>query len=176
MRPIARRVVGAVVSEQTSSAGRPEDYGVPGTTPDPPATPQLPDVIEECPPVIMYEVVFPDQTNHHGTLFGGAALALMDKAAFVAATRRARCHLVTVATDRVEFHAPARPGDIVEIVAQVVKVGRTSLQVQVRVTAEELLSGARRSITAGVFSFVALGDDGRPAPIAAHDPQAAPGQ
>lgn len=115
--------------------------------------------------ITMVEVVFPSQTNHHGTLFGGAALAMMDKAAFVAATRRARRALVTVASDRVEFHAPAHNGDIVETVAQVIKVGRTSLVVRVNVAAEDLLTGDRRAITSGTFTFVALDDDGRPTPI-----------
>lgn len=115
--------------------------------------------------VTMVEVVFPGQANHHGTLFGGSALAMMDKAAFVAATRRARRALVTIASDRVEFHAPARTGDIVETTATVVHVGRTSLAVEVTVTAEELLTGDRRAITSGTFTFVALDDDGRPTPI-----------
>lgn len=116
--------------------------------------------------VTMVEVVFPGQTNHHGTLFGGALLAMMDKAAFVAATRRTRCALVTVASDRVEFHAPGRLGDIIEATAEVVKVGRTSLDVTVSVTAEHLLSGERREVTSGTFTFVAVDDAGRPTPIA----------
>jgi uncharacterized protein (TIGR00369 family) len=121
--------------------------------------------------VTMVEVVFPGQTNHHGTLFGGALLAMMDKAAFVAATRRTRSTLVTVASDRVEFHAPGRLGDIIEATAEVVKTGRTSLDVTVSVTAEDLLSGDRREVTSGTFTFVAVDAAGRPTPIAA-DPAA----
>ena len=116
-------------------------------------------------PVRMVEVIFPNQTNHYGTLFGGAALAMMDKAAFVAATRRARRALVTVASDRVDFHAAARSGEIVEVTAQVVRVGRTSLTVQVEVEAEDLLTGERRSVTSGQFTFVALDAEGRPTPV-----------
>ena len=115
--------------------------------------------------VTMVEVVFPGQTNHLGTLFGGAALAMMDKAAFVAATRRARRPLVTVASDKVDFHAPGRIGDILETTAEVVEVGRTSMRVRVTVTAEELLSGERRDVTSGMFTFVALDEEGRPTPI-----------
>lgn len=115
--------------------------------------------------VTMVEVVFPGQTNHHGTLFGGIALAMMDKAAFVAATRRARMALVTVASDRVEFHAPARAGDILETTAEVVHVGRTSMNVSVSVVAEQLLSGDRREVTTGTFTFVAVDEAGRPTPI-----------
>lgn len=115
--------------------------------------------------VTLVEVVFPGQTNHHGTLFGGVLLGMMDKAAFVAATRRARRALVTVASDRVEFHAPGRLGDIVEAHAEVVEVGRSSLKVDVTVTAEDLLSGERREVTSGRFTFVAVDADGRPVPI-----------
>jgi uncharacterized protein (TIGR00369 family) len=115
--------------------------------------------------VTMVEVVFPGQTNHHGTLFGGIALAMMDKAAFVAATRRARMPLVTVASDRVEFHSPARAGDIVEATAEVVHVGRTSMRVEVQVAAEDLLTGERRDVTSGTFTFVAVDSAGRPVAI-----------
>lgn len=119
--------------------------------------------------VTMVEVVFPGQTNHHGTLFGGTALAMMDKAAFVAATRRARMALVTVASDRVEFHSPARSGDILETTAEVVHVGRTSLQVRVGVTAEALMTGDRRDVTSGTFTFVAVDESGRPTPVGPAD-------
>lgn len=115
--------------------------------------------------VTMVEVVFPGQTNHQGTLFGGELLALMDKAGFIAATRRARRTLVTVANDRVEFHAPGRVGDILETTAEVIEVGRTSMQVRVDVIAEGLLTGERRSVTTGVFTYVALDEDGRPTVI-----------
>jgi uncharacterized protein (TIGR00369 family) len=117
--------------------------------------------------VTMVEVVFPGQTNHQGTLFGGIALGMMDKAAFVAATRRSRATLVTVASDRVEFHAPARSGDILETTAEVVRVGRSSIDVRVTVTAEQLLTGERREVTSGQFTFVAVDADGAPTPIPA---------
>ena len=55
--------------------------------------------------VTMIEMVFPDQTNHYGTLFGGHALRLMDKAAFVAASRYARKTVVTACSERVNFQA-----------------------------------------------------------------------
>lgn len=116
-------------------------------------------------PVRMVEVVFPNQTNHYGTLFGGAALALMDRAAFVAATRRARRAVVTVSSERVDFHAPARSGEIVEITARIADVRRTSLTAAVEVVAEDLLSGERRSVTSGRFTFVALDAEGRPTPV-----------
>src|SRR5690625_4910719 len=60
------------------------------------------------------DVVFPEQLNHRGTLFGGAAIALMDRAAFVAASREARTDVVCAGADGIEFSQPIAPGDLVE--------------------------------------------------------------
>ncbi len=58
------------------------------------------------------EMVFPGLSNHYGTLFGGDALKLMGKAAFVAAARHARCKVVMAASDRIEFHQPIPMGQV----------------------------------------------------------------
>jgi uncharacterized protein (TIGR00369 family) len=115
--------------------------------------------------VRLAELVMPNHTNHHGTLFGGHALGLMDHAGWVAATRRARRTMVTVASDRVEFKVPVRAGQLVELVARVAKVGRTSVTVGVDMYAEDVASGERRLATSGSFVFVAIDDEGRPTPI-----------
>jgi uncharacterized protein (TIGR00369 family) len=115
--------------------------------------------------VRLAELVMPNRTNHHGTLFGGHALGLMDHAGWVAATRCARRTMVTVASDRVEFKVPVRAGQLVELVARVVTVGRTSVTVGVDMYAEEVATGERRLATSGSFVFVAIGDDGKPTPI-----------
>jgi acyl-CoA hydrolase len=115
--------------------------------------------------VRLVELIFPHQTNHIGTLFGGNALALMDKAAFLSATRYARRSMVTVASDRVEFKVPVRAGQMVELVARVARVGRTSVTVSVEMYAEELLSRDRVLATHGSFVFVAIDRNGKPVPI-----------
>jgi uncharacterized protein (TIGR00369 family) len=115
--------------------------------------------------VHLAELVMPNQTNHHGNLFGGHALGLMDHAGWVAATRYAHRTMVTVASDRVEFKVPVRAGQLVELVARVTRVGRTSVTVGVDMYAEEVATGERRLATSGSFVFVAIGDDGRPTPI-----------
>ena len=107
----------------------------------------------------------PNHTNHHGTLFGGHALGLMDHAGWVAATRCARRTMVTVASDRVEFKVPVRAGQLVELVARVTRVGRTSVTVGVDMFAEDVATGERTLATSGSFVFVAIGDDGRPVPV-----------
>ena len=114
----------------------------------------------------LLEIVFPDHTNHLGTLFGGQALAWMDKAAFIAASRYARRTVVTARSDQVDFKLPIRQGQLVETIARVVEVGRTSMQGQVELVAEDLLSGERQVCTRGRFVMIALDDQGAPTPIA----------
>lgn len=110
-------------------------------------------------------MVFPEQANHYGTLFGGNALSLMGKAAFVAATRRARCAVVMATSDKVEFHEPVRVGELVELTARVERIGRTSMTVGVDVVAETLISGKRRLAMRGSFEMVAVDDAGKPTPV-----------
>jgi len=113
----------------------------------------------------MLEMVFPDFTNHMGTLFGGQALAWMDKAAFLAGSRYARTVVVTANSDRIDFRLPVKQGAMVELIARVVKVGRSSMQVEIEMYCEDLLTGVRGLATRGVFTMVALGADGKPTPV-----------
>jgi len=112
------------------------------------------------------EMVFPNQANHYGTLFGGDALRLMDMAAFVTASRHARKPVVTASSERIDFHVPVRQGQLAEVVGRVISTGRTSLTVEVELWAEDLLSGRRKLCTKGTFVLVAVDEHGRPAPIA----------
>ncbi len=120
----------------------------------------------------MVEIVFPNHANHLGTLFGGQALAWMDKAAFLAATRYARRTVVTARSDQVDFKLPIRVGQMVETVARVIDVGRSSMQVEVELIAEDLLTGDRRLCTRGRFTMIALDGDGRPVAVPALENQA----
>ena len=117
------------------------------------------------PEATMAEMVFPDHTNHLGTLFGGQALAWMDKAAFVAATRHARRVVVTARSDRVDFHTAVPAGALVRLTARVVATGRSSMQVEVEMHAEDPLRGDCTLATRGRFTMVALDAEGRPAPV-----------
>jgi len=111
------------------------------------------------------EVVFPEQSNHYGTLFAGTALSLMGKAAFVAASRRARRAVVMGRSDKVDFLQPVLVGQIAELKAVVVRVGRTSMTVEVEVIAETLLSGRRELAVRGRFEMISVDATGRPTPI-----------
>ncbi|MGG6461129.1 acyl-CoA thioesterase [Solilutibacter silvestris] len=112
--------------------------------------------------VRLLEMVFPDHTNHLGTLFGGQALAWMDMAAFIAASRYARSTVVTARSEQVDFNQPVRKGQLVETIARVVKVGRSSMHVDVELVAEDLLTGDRKLCTRGQFVMIALDELGRP--------------
>jgi len=122
----------------------------------------------------MMQMVFPDDTNHMGTLFGGRALAWMDMAAFMVASRYSRRTVVTANSDRIDFQAPVKQGALVELIARVHKVGRSSMQVAVEMYSEDLLSGERQLATRGLFTMVALGPDGKPTPVPALSPSSGP--
>ena len=111
------------------------------------------------------EMVFPNQANRYGTLFGGDALRLMDMAAFVAASRYARRTVVTASSERIDFHVPVRLGQLAEVIGRVTKTGRTSLTVEVDLWAEDLLTGSRELCTKGSFVLVAVDANGRPVTI-----------
>ncbi|KGQ21229.1 acyl-CoA thioesterase [Thermus filiformis] len=115
--------------------------------------------------------VFPGTTNHYGTLFGGTAMAWMDQAAFVAATRYARRKVVTVHSDAIDFRRPVPLGAIVELLARVVEVGRTSVRVEVEMWVEPVREGAEPYLAArGGFVLVAVDEEGRPVPLRGNQP------
>lgn len=109
-------------------------------------------------PTRLMDIVFPGDTNHHGTLFGGVGLACMDKVAFIAASRHARVDFVTASCERIDFVAPAHLGEIIELTGRVVRVGKRSLGAEVELVAEAPLSGERRLCSRGVFNMVAAGN------------------
>ncbi|MFM8829114.1 MAG: acyl-CoA thioesterase [Actinomycetota bacterium] len=111
------------------------------------------------------EVVFPGDTNHLGTLFGGTLMAWMDRTAYFAASRRARGTVVTRKVDELEFRVPIHVGDFVELVATVETEGRTSMRVVVEVHREDPVDGTRELCTTGHFVMVCVNDDGTPREI-----------
>ncbi|MBU2881271.1 acyl-CoA thioesterase [Psychrosphaera sp. B3R10] len=111
------------------------------------------------------KTVFPGRTNHHNTLFGGEALAWMDEVAFICATRFCRKPLVTISSDRVDFKEPIPAGSIVELVASIANIGRTSLVVEVNVLIEKMYEDEKHRAISGSFKFVALDDDRKPTPV-----------
>lgn len=112
------------------------------------------------------ESMMPDQLNHHGNVFGGEILALVDKTGGVVARRHSRHPVVTVSMDRVEFREPIYASDYVEAHGRIVYVGRTSMEVMVTVEAENVETGERRRTNRCFLTYVALDrENGRPAPV-----------
>lgn len=116
------------------------------------------------------EIMMPQDANILGHVFGGAILSLMDKAAAVAAIRHSRSACVTASIDRVDFREPIHVGDLVVMKASVNYVGRTSMEIGVRVEAEDLISGRRRHTNSCYLTFVAVDRNGRPVAVPAVRP------
>ncbi|MFT6320684.1 MAG: acyl-CoA hydrolase [Granulosicoccus sp.] len=110
----------------------------------------------------IFKVVFPNTTNHYDTLFGGTAMQLMDEVAFITATRFCRKKVVTVSSSKIDFKEAIPADTIIELVGRVIKVGNTSLEVQVQIFKEEMYEEGRRKAIEGLFSFVAIGEDRKP--------------
>jgi acyl-CoA hydrolase len=111
------------------------------------------------------ELMMPQHANNLGHVFGGVILSMMDKAAAIAAIRHGRRNVVTASIDRVDFREPVRVGDLVVMHASVNFVGRSSMEVGVRVEAEDLLTGNRRHTNSCYLTFVAIDKDGRPVEV-----------
>lgn len=114
-----------------------------------------------APEVRIADIILPNQANNHGTMFGGEVLALMDKAAGIAALQFCRQPVVTASTERIDFRTPIHTGEIIEAIARVIYVGRTSMIVRIHIYAEHPLVGERRVCTTGYFSMVAIDAQGR---------------
>src|SRR5436309_4997320 len=108
------------------------------------------------------ELMMPEHANNLGHIFGGVILSMMDKTAAIAAFRHSRASVVTASIDRVDFREPIHLGDLVVMKASVNYVGRTSMEVGVRVEAEELLTGRRRHTNSCYLTFVAVDKKGHP--------------
>lgn len=111
-------------------------------------------------------MLLPRDTNRHGTIFGGVILSHIDQAAAVEA--RESCgsfNFVTVAMDKVVFHAPVFVGDVVSFYSETVKVGRTSVTVRILVEAQRVENLEVVKVTEAEVVFVAIDKNRRPTPI-----------
>lgn len=105
----------------------------------------------------------PNDANPHGTLFGGKVMHLVDLAASLAAARHSRRPVVTVSIDNLEFIHPVHIGQLLVLRSSVNRVFKTSMEVGVRVCVEDLTTGDIRHTASAFLTFVALGEDGKPA-------------
>lgn len=117
------------------------------------------------------ELTLPNDANPLGNLLGGRVMHLVDMAGAMAAMRHARRPVVTVSVDSLQFLHPVHISELVILRSSVNRVFRTSLEVGVKVETENLLTGQRLHTCSAYLTFVALGDDRRPAQIAAVIPE-----
>ena len=112
--------------------------------------------------IIMAQLMNPQDANPAGNVHGGVIMRLIDNAAGCAACRHSRSNVVTASIDRMDFHNPVFVGDLVTMRASLNFVGRTSMELGVRVEAENLITGKKRHTASAYLTFVALDGNGRP--------------
>ncbi len=113
----------------------------------------------------MSQLMTPQHANAAGVVFGGSILAMADNAAYVCASRHAGPRCVTVSVDRVDFREPIQIGELVTLQASVNFVGRSSMEIGIKICAEDLKTGKKRHTNSCYFTMVCLGEDNRPAEV-----------
>jgi len=119
----------------------------------------------------MTVLMTPDMANFSGKVHGGALLNLLDRVAFSCASRFSQQYAVTLSVDQVIFKEPILVGELVTFRACINHAGRTSMEVGIRVEAENIRSGHRRHTNSCYFTMVAVDEAGKPAPVPAFTPQ-----
>lgn len=111
------------------------------------------------------QLLLPEHANSLGNVHGGVVLKLCDECGGIIAARHARRPAVTVTVDSVTFHCPVMLGRLLLVHGQITWVGRTSIEVELRVETENLLTGEIQHTNSAWFVYVALGADRRPTPV-----------
>lgn len=117
--------------------------------------------------VEMTQLVLPNDTNYLGNLLGGRLMEWMDISAAISAQRHSNRICVTAAVDNLVFHQPIRLGEVVTLKASVNRVFGSSMEVGVKVSAENHLTGVRKTANTAYLTFVAISDTGRPEKVGA---------
>lgn len=131
---------------------------------------EKPVVSGEATHVEMTQIVLPSHTNNHGTVFGGQMAAWIDICAAVSAQRFARKPVVTASIDEIHFVHPVRRGMVIVLKAKVNQAWGTSMEVGVRVDAEDPRTGDTFHCCTAYLTFVAINDDGRTSQVPTLDP------
>ncbi len=113
------------------------------------------------------QVMLPTDANPHGNVQGGVIMKLVDEAGAIAAVRHSRRNVVTVAVDSMRFLSPIYVGNLVTLTASLSYVGRTSMEVEVLVQAEDPLTGEKTHTNSAYVVYVALDESGRPCEVPA---------
>ena len=113
------------------------------------------------------QLMHPEHANNLGNVHGGWIMKLVDEAGALACMRHAQRRVVTVAIDSMIFRQPIRIGDLIILNAEVTYTGRTSMEVEVQVQAENPITDERTHTNTAYLVYVALDDDGNPVPVPA---------
>ncbi len=113
----------------------------------------------------MVVLMTPDMANFSGKVHGGALLNLLDRVAYSCASRFSQQYAVTLSVDQVVFRQPIHVGELVTFRASVNYAGRTSMEIGIRVEAENIRTGERRHTNSCYFTMVAVDADGKPIPV-----------
>ena len=114
----------------------------------------------------MAQIMFPMDANPAGNVYGGSIMKLIDTAAGIVAYRHCRTNVVTASMDRLDFHQPVFMGELVVLRASINYAGNTSMEVGVRVEAEDLMTGEIRHTNSAYVTMVSLDENRKPTPIA----------
>ena len=115
--------------------------------------------------LVIRTIAMPADTNANGDIFGGWLMSQMDLGAAIYARSLCRSRVTTVAVDGMAFLNPVNVGDIVNCHASLVKVGRTSMKIDVEAWVQRGSDGKLLRVTEGIFTYVAIDDKGRPQPV-----------
>ncbi len=121
--------------------------------------------------ITISQLMQPEHANNLGNVHGGWIMKLMDEAGALACMRHAQQRAVTVAVDQLVFEQPILIGDLVTITAEVSYTGKTSMEVEVQVVAENPITGHSTHTNKAFFVYVAMSEDGRPAAVPALIPE-----
>lgn len=114
---------------------------------------------------VQEHIVLPGDTNMHNTMFGGLLMKHIDETAAISARRHSSCPVVTASNDGVHFHRPIQNDDIVRLESFVCSVGRTSMEVFIKISTEHSSTGAVELAAISYLTFVALGKNGKPTEV-----------
>jgi len=115
--------------------------------------------------LVIRTIAMPKDTNPNGDIFGGWVMSQMDLGSGILASKTAKTRVVTIAVEGMSFLHPVRVGDTVACYAWVEKIGRTSMIIPVEVWAQRYMQTEQTRVTRGVFTYVAVDNEGKPVPV-----------
>lgn len=121
----------------------------------------------------MTVLMTPDTANFSGKVHGGSVLKLLDQVAYACASRYAGRYVVTLSVDQVMFRQPIKVGELVTFLASINHTGNSSMEVGIKVIAEDIRNRVVRHVNSCFFTMIAVDDDGKPVKVPALTPASA---